>query len=112
MSTQGQTARSRRMPFDLRVQDPVAQNTQDLSQETETWIDFSESRSLDADPASENQQGVEPEGESEETHDPDPSRLSLSLEESQASEAPPGENMHSERDTESRQDDPDATGCN
>ena len=99
------------MPFDLRVQDPVAQNSQDLSQETDTSIDFWESRSLDSDPASEDQQGVEPEGESEETHDPDPSRLSLSVEESQASEAPPGENMHSERDTESRQDDPDATGC-
>ena len=55
---------------------------------------------------------MEPEGESEETHDPDLSRLSLSLEESQVREASPGENMHSERDTESWQDDPDATGCN
>ena len=61
---------------------------------------------------SEDQQGVEPEGESEETHDPDPSHLSLSLEESQASEAPPGENMHSKRAKESRQDDPDATRGN
>ena len=56
---------------------------------------------------------MEPEGESGETHDPDPpSCLSLSLEESQASEAAPGENMQSERDTEGRQDDPDATGSN
>ena len=36
--TQGQT--SRRTPFDLRVQDPVAQNSQDLSQETDSSIDF------------------------------------------------------------------------
>ena len=35
---------------------------------------------------SEHQQGVEPEGESVETHDSDPSCLSLSLEESQASQ--------------------------
>ena len=112
MSTQGQSSRSRRMPFALRVQDPVAKNSQDLSQETDTSIHFGESRSLDSDPESEDQQGVEPEGESEETHDPDPSRLSLSLEESQASEAPPGENMHSEPDTESRQEDPYATECN
>jgi hypothetical protein len=111
--TQGQTSRPRRTPFDLRVQDPVARNSQDLSQETDTSIDFWESRFLDSDPASEHQQGVEPEGESGETHDPDPpSRLSLSLEESQASEAAPGENMQSERDTEGRQDDPDATGSN
>ena len=75
-------------------------------------IDFWESRSLDSDLASENQQGVEPEGESEETHDPDPSRMSLSLEKSQASKAPPGENIHSEQDTESWQDDLDATRCN
>ena len=61
---------------------------------------------------SENQQGVEPEGESEKTHDPDPSRLSFSLAESRASKGPPGENMHSERDTENQQDDPDATECN
>ena len=109
--TQGQT--SRRTPFDLRVQDPVAQNSQDLSQETDTLIDFWESRFLDSDPASEHRQGVEPEGESGELHDPDPpSRLSLSLEESQASEAAPGENMHSERDTQGRQDDADATGRN
>ena len=100
------------MPFDLRVQDPVVQNSQDLSQETDTSIDFWESSSLDSDPASEDHQGVEPEGDSDEAHDCNPSRLSLSLEESQASEAPPGENMHSERDTESRQDNPDATGCN
>ena len=112
MSTQGQTSGSRRIPFDQRVQDPVAQNSQDLSLETDMSIDFWKSRSLDLDPVSEDQQGVEPEGESEETHDPDPSRLSLSPEESQASKAPPGENMHSERDTESRQDDPDPTGCN
>ena len=112
MSTQGQTSGSRRMAFDQRVQDPVAQNSQDPSEETDTSIDFWELRSLDLDPANEDQQGVEPEGEGEETHDSDPSWLSLSLEESQASEAPPGENMHSERDTESRQDDPDATGCN
>ena len=56
---------------------------------------------------------MEPEGESGETHDPDPpSRLSLSLEESQASEVASGENMQSARDTEGRQDDPDATGSN
>ena len=90
----------------------MAKNRQDLSQEMDTSRDFWESRSLDSDPASKDQQGVEPEGESEETHDPDPSHLSLSLEESQASKAPPGENMHSERDTESRQDNPDAIGCN
>ena len=96
--TQGQT--SRRTLFDLRVQDLVAQNSQDLSQETDTSMNFCESRFLDSDPASEHQQGVDPEGESGETHDPDPpSRLSLSLEESQASEGAPGENMHSERDT-------------
>ena len=101
------------MPFDLRVQDPVAQNSQDLSQETDRSIDFWESRFLDSDPASKHQQGVEPEGETGETHDPDPpSHLSLSLEESQAREAAPGENMHSEQDTEGRQDDPDATGSN
>ena len=111
--TEGQTSRARRTPFDLRVQDPVAQNSQDLSQETDASIDFWESRFLDSDPASEHQQGVEPEGESGETHDPDPpSRLSLSLEESQASEAAPGENTPSERDTEGRLDDPDATGSN
>ena len=75
-------------------------------------IDFWELRSLDSDPASEDQQGVEPEGESEETHGPDPSRLSLSLEKSQASETPPGGNMHSERDTASWQDNPDGMGCN
>ena len=57
--TQGQT--SRRTPFDLRVQDPVAQNSQDLSPETDTSIDFWESRFLDSDLASEHQQGVEPE---------------------------------------------------
>ena len=108
MSTQGQTSRSRRMPFDLRVQDPVAQNSQDLSQEKDTSIDSWESRSLDSDLASEDQQRVEPEGESEETHNPDPSHFSLSLEESQASEGPSGENMHSKRDTKSQQDDPDA----
>ena len=111
--TEGQTSRARRTPFDQRVQDPVAQNSQDLSQETDASIDFWESRFLDSDPASEHQQGVEPEGESGETHDPDPpSRLSLSLEESQASEAAPGENTPSERDTEGRLDDPDATGSN
>ena len=111
--TQGQTSRPRRTPFDLRVKDPVARNSQDLSQETDTSIDFWESRFLDSDPASEHQQGVEPEGESGETHDSDPpSRLSLSLGESQASEAAHGENMQSERDTEGRQDDPDATGSN
>ena len=56
---------------------------------------------------------MEPEGKRWETHDPDPpSRLSLSLEESQASEAAPGENMQSERDTEGQQDDPDATVSN
>ena len=96
--TQGQT--SRRTLCDLRVQDLVGQNSQDLAQETDTSMDFWESRFLDSDPASVHQQGVDPEGESGETHDPDPpSRLSLSLEESQASEAAPGENMHSERDT-------------
>ena len=113
MSAQGQTSRSRQILFDLRVQDPVTQNNQDLSQEMDTSIDFWESRSLDSDLASEDPRWVEPEGESGEPHDPDPaSRLSLSLEESQASEAAPGENMHSERDTESRQDDLDATGYN
>ena len=95
--TQGQT--SRRTPFDLRDEDPVAQNSQDLSQETDTSIDFWESRFLDSDPASEHQPGVEPEGDSGETHDPDPpSHLSLSLEGSQASEAAPGENMPRERE--------------
>ena len=62
---------------------------------------------------SEHQQGVDPDGESEETHDPDPpSRLTLSLKESQASQAAPGKNMHSKRDTEGGQDDPNATGSN
>ena len=70
--TQGQTSRPRRTPFDLRVQDPVARNSQDLSQETDTSIDFWETRFLDSDPASEHQQGLEPEGESGETHDRDP----------------------------------------
>ena len=112
MSTQGQTSQSRRIPFDLRVQDPVAENNQDLAQEIDTAIDFWEWRSLDSDPVREDPQGVEPEEDSRETldHDP-PGRLSLCLEESQASEAAPGENLHSERDTESRQDNPDATGC-
>ena len=111
--TEVQTSRPRRTPFDLRVQDPVARNIPDLLQETDTSIDVWESRFLDSDPASEHQQGVEPEGESGETHDPDPpSRLSLSLQESQASEAAPGENMQSERDTEGWQDDPDAMGSN
>ena len=101
MSTQGQTSRPRLTPFDLRVPDPVAQNSQDMSQETDTLIHFWESWFLDSDPASEHQHGVEPEEESGDTHDPDlPSRLSLSLEESQASEAAPGENMQSKRDTE------------
>ena len=49
--TQGQT--SRLTPFHLRVQDPVAQNSEDLSQKTDTSIDFRESRFLDSDPASE-----------------------------------------------------------
>ena len=95
--TEGQTSRARRRAFDLRVQDPVAQNRQDLSQETDASIDFWESRFLDSDPASEHQQGVEHERESGETHDPDPAnRLSLSLEDSEASEAAPGENTPSE----------------
>ena len=139
--TEGQTSRARPTPLDLRVQDPVAQdsqhisqetdasidiwesrfldtdpmaqNSQDLSQETDTSIDFWESRFLDSEPASKQQQGVEPEGESGETHDPEPpSRLSLSLEDSQASEAAPGENKPRVRDTEGRLDDPDATGSN
>ena len=56
---------------------------------------------------------MEPEGETGETHDPDPpSHSSLSLEESEASEAAPGEKMQSERDTEGRQDDSEATGSN
>ena len=38
--TQGQTSQSRRTPFDLRVQDTVARNSQDLSQKTDTSIDF------------------------------------------------------------------------
>ena len=76
-------------------------------------IEFWESSFQDLDPANEHQQGVEPEGESGETHDPDPpSRLSRSLEEFQGREAAYGENMQSERDTEGRQDDPDATGSN
>ena len=91
----------------------MAQNSQDLSQETDTSIDFWEARFLDSDPASEHQQGVEPEGVSGGTHDADPpSRLSRSLEESQASVAAPGENTPSERDTEAQLDDPDATGSN
>ena len=90
----------------------MARNSQDLSRETDTSIDFWESRFLDSDPASEHQQGVEPEVESGESHDPDPpSLLSLSMEESQAPEGVPGENMQSERDKEGRQDNhPDATG--
>ena len=45
--------------------------------------------------------------------DPDlPRSLSLTMEESQPTESAPGENIHSERDTEGRQDDPDATGSN
>ena len=94
--TEGQTSRARQTPCDLRVQDLVAQNGQDLSQETDTSIHFWESRFLESDPASEHQQGVQPEGESGETHDPDPpSRLSLSLEECQASEAVSGEDTPS-----------------
>ena len=57
---EGQTSRARRTAFDLRVQDPVAQNLQNLSQETDRSIGFCESRFLDSDPASEYQQGVEP----------------------------------------------------
>ena len=38
--TQGQNSRPRRTPFDQHVQDPVARNRQDLSQETVTSIDF------------------------------------------------------------------------
>ena len=111
--TERQTSRARRRPFDLRIQDPVAGNSQDLSQEIDASIDFWELRFLDWDPASEHQQGVEPEGESRETHDPDPPNcLSLSLEESQAGEAALGENSPSERDTEGWQDDPDSTGSN
>ena len=111
--TEGQTSRARRRPFDLGIQDLVAQNSQDLSQEMDTSIYFWQLRFLDSDPASEHQQGVEPEGESRETHDPDPpSRLSLSLEESQTRKAALGENSPSERDTEGRQDDPDSTERN
>ena len=111
--TEGQTSRARRTPFDLRVQDPVAQNSQDLSEETDAWIDFWESRFLDSDSVSEHPQRVEPDAGSGETHDPDPpSRLSLTLEESQASVAALVENTPSKRDTEGRQDDPDATGSN
>ena len=51
--TEGQTSRARRKPFDLRVQDPVAHNSQDLSQETDASIDFLESRFLDSHPESE-----------------------------------------------------------
>ena len=94
--TEGQTSRARQTPFDLRVQDLVAQNSQDLAQETDTSIDFWESRCLESDPASEHQQGIEPEGGSRETHHTDPpSRLSLSLEECQASEAASGEDTPS-----------------
>ena len=76
-------------------------------------IDFWESRLQYSDLASEHQQGVEPEGGSAGTHDPyPPSRLSLSQEESQASEAASGENTPRERDIEGRQDDSDAAGSN
>ena len=109
--TQGQT--SRRKPFDLCVQDPVAHNSHDLAPRAEMSIDFGASRFLDWDPTSDHQQRVEPEGESGETPDPDlPSHLSFSLEASQPCERASGENMHSERDTEGRQDDLDATGSN
>ena len=68
----------------------MAYDSQDGSQETDRRIDFQESRFLDLNPESEQQQGVEPEGESRKTHDPNPpSRLILNLEESQASEAAP-----------------------
>ena len=40
ISTQGETSRSIQMPFGLGVQDPVAQNSKDLSQEKDTSIDF------------------------------------------------------------------------
>ena len=55
---------------------------------------------------------MEPEGEREETHNPDPTRLSLSLKKSQASKALPGGNMRGKRDTSSRQHDPNTTRCN
>ena len=55
---------------------------------------------------------MEPEGLCEETHDPDPSCLFLSHEESQANKPPHREIMESEGDTESRQDYPDTTECN
>ena len=45
------------MLFDQRVQDRVAQNSQDLSQKMDTSIDFWESRFLDSDLGSEDQQG-------------------------------------------------------
>ena len=91
----------------------MAPNSQDRSHKTDASIDFWESRVLDSDPASEHWQGVEPEGESGETHDPHPpSRLSLSLEEFPASEAASGENTPIERDTEGRLEDPDATWSN
>ena len=51
--TEGQTSRARRTPFDLHVQDPVAQNSQGLSQETDASIHFWESSVLDSDPARE-----------------------------------------------------------
>ena len=82
-STQRQTSQPRRLPFDLRVLDPMAQNSQDLSQETNMSIDFWESRFLDSYLASEHQHQVEPKGEKRETRNPNPpSHLSLSPEES------------------------------
>ena len=110
--THGQTSLRRPTPVDMRVQALVAQNSQDLSQETDTSSDFWELRILGSDLVSEHQHQVEPDEEGSETHDPDSlSRLSLSFEESEATEAAPGESMHSERDSEGHQDDPNATGC-
>ena len=91
----------------------MGQNSHDLSQKTDTSIDFWKWKIMDSDPESEHQQGVEPEGEIGETHDPDPpSRLSFYLKESQASKVAPGQNMQSERDTEGWQHDLEATGNN
>ena len=45
--TQGQTSGSRRKVCDLRLQDLVARNSQDLSYEPDTSIDFWESSFLD-----------------------------------------------------------------
>ena len=50
MSTQGHTSESRLRLCDQQVKKPVAQNSQDLAQETDISIDFRESMSLNSHP--------------------------------------------------------------